>query len=141
MQVFSEGPSDDLEGHRSAADGARNFVARYEIFAHCSIMHSVPECNLDADQHIGKKAPRGFACRRLPGLHASPCFPQSFMGRIQPRINGTSLLSADTRAHAQRGIDYNTLAGQTNSLLDSTYIKAGSFHLLFYVMANRKLAV
>jgi hypothetical protein len=45
----------DPEGHRSAADGARSFVTGYEIFAHCSIMHSVPGCNLDADQRIGKR--------------------------------------------------------------------------------------
>jgi hypothetical protein len=45
-----------VEDHRSTADGAGNFITGGEIFPHWSFMHSMVECSLDADQHMGKKA-------------------------------------------------------------------------------------
>jgi hypothetical protein len=88
-----------------------------------------------------KKPPRGL---RLwsPWQRSTPvlAFRQSSTGRIQLRTPDTSPASAGTRAHAHREIDISALAGQTSSLLDLTYVKAESFRLLFYVLANRKLA-
>jgi hypothetical protein len=87
VQVSGKGASDDLQGHRSAADGTDDFVGRYEIFAHWSFMHSMAECNLDADQHIGKKAPRGLL------LAPPPDAPRQYFAFPQNVVIGTGGLS------------------------------------------------
>lgn len=61
-------------------------------------------------------------------------------GPIQLGARDASSASAGTRVRAQREIDLSSLAGQTNPLLDLSYVKAGSFRLPFHVLANRKLA-
>jgi hypothetical protein len=59
-------------------------------------VHAMARSNLDADQHIGKKPPRGH--RPWPPWHMPAA------GRYM-------------RPRSKRGFDISTLAGQTNSLL------------------------
>lgn len=79
-------------------------------------MHGMAESSLDADQHIGKSAPR----RLRPWPLSVRTFPQSSMGWIS--FEQATPPSAGIRACSKR-FDISTLAGQTNSYFDFTYVK------------------
>jgi hypothetical protein len=81
-------------------------------------MYAMPQSNLAADQYIGKKPPRGLRRGR----------PDTF-----PPSTGR-------RARAQKGNRYIITLPRQANLLDLTYVKAASFHLLFYITATCKLA-
>lgn len=48
--VFGEGAPDDLQGHRSAANRAADFITGCEILAHCLLMHAMADSGLDVNQ-------------------------------------------------------------------------------------------
>jgi len=48
--VFCEGAPDHLQGHRSAANRAADFITGCEILAHCLLMHAMADADLDVDQ-------------------------------------------------------------------------------------------